>query len=43
MAEIGYFFQIFNLTSRDTGTVHELFVLAVGRLNTNLNVGQVFA
>ena len=43
MAEIGYFFQIFNLTSTDTGTVHELFVLAVGRLSTNLNVGKVFA
>ena len=43
MAEISLFFQIFNLTSRNSGTVHELFVLALGRLSTNLNVGRVFA
>ena len=39
MAEIGKYFQVYNLTSRDTGTVHELLILAVGRLCTNLNVG----
>ena len=39
MAEISLFFQIFNLTSRKSGTVHGLFNLAVGRLSTNVNVG----
>ena len=38
-AEIGYFFQKFNLTSRDTGTMHGLFILAAGSLSTSLSVG----
>ena len=33
MAEINQFFQKFKLTSKDTGTVCRLFVLAISRLN----------
>ena len=41
MAEVDQFSQKFKLTSKDTGTVCRLFVLAVGRLSTNLCYGAI--
>ena len=41
MAEIDPFSQKFKLTSKDTGTVCRLFVLAVDRLGTNLCYGAI--
>ena len=37
-AEIGQFFQIFKLTSRDIGTLHGLFIIVV---SMNLYMGRV--
>ena len=41
MAEIDQFSQKLKLTSKDTGTVCRLFVLAVGRLSTILCYGAI--
>ena len=41
MVEIDQFSQKFKLTSKDIGTVCRLFVLAVGRLSTNLCYGAI--